>query len=46
MKTVSIFILLIYWSIMIFTPIMSKDMKTSRAKVNKSQITTIFKATR
>ena len=34
MKTISIFILLIYWSIMIFAPVMSKDVKFSRAKVN------------
>ena len=34
MKTVSIFILLIYWSIMIFAPVMSKDVKLSRAKLN------------
>jgi hypothetical protein len=34
MKTISIFILLIYWSIMIFAPVMSKDVKLSREKVN------------
>ena len=34
MKTISIFILLIYWSIMIFAPVMSKDVKFSRAKIN------------
>ncbi len=38
MKTISIFILLIYWSIMIFAPVMSKDMKFSRAKVNNVKI--------
>ncbi len=38
MKTISIFILLIYWSVMIFAPIMSKDMKLSRAKLNNSKI--------
>ena len=38
MKTISIFILLIYWSIMIFAPVMSKDVKMSRAKVNQSKI--------
>ncbi len=38
MKTVSIFILLIYWSIMIFAPVMSKDVKLSRAKVNNMKI--------
>ena len=35
MKTISIFILLIYWSIMIFAPVMSKDIKISRAKMSK-----------
>ncbi len=34
MKTISIFILLIYWSIMIFAPVVSKDVKFSRAKIN------------
>jgi len=34
MKTISIFILLIYWSIMIFAPVMSKDVKFSRVKIN------------
>jgi hypothetical protein len=38
MKTVSIFILLIYWSVMIFAPVMSKDLKMSRAKSNNSKI--------
>ena len=38
MKTISIFILLIYWSIMIFAPVMSKDVKFSRAKVNNLKI--------
>ena len=38
MKTISIFILLIYWSIMIFAPIMSGDIKISRAKVNSIKI--------
>ena len=32
MKTISVFILLIYWSIMIFAPVLSKDIKFSRAK--------------
>ena len=41
MKTISIFILLIYWSIMIFAPVMSKDMKLSRAKVNIVKIAEI-----
>ena len=44
MKTISIFILLIYWSIMIFVPVMSKDVKMSKAKINKTQITPVFKA--
>ena len=43
MKTISIFILLIYWSIMIFAPVMSKDMKISRAKTNNIQLTSISK---
>ena len=38
MKTISIFILLIYWSIMIFAPVMSKDVKMSRAKINNTKI--------
>ena len=38
MKTISIFILLIYWSIMIFAPVMSKDLKMSRAKLNNIKI--------
>ena len=38
MKTISIFILLIYWSIMIFAPVMSKDVKFSRFKLNKTKI--------
>ena len=38
MKTISIFILLIYWSIMIFAPVMSKDVKMSRAKINNNKI--------
>ncbi len=38
MKTISIFILLIYWSIMIFAPVMSKDFKLSRAKINNTKI--------
>ena len=38
MKTISIFILLIYWSIMIFAPVMSKDVKISRAKINQTKI--------
>ena len=38
MKTISIFILLIYWSIMIFAPVMSKDIKFSRAKINNVKL--------
>ena len=38
MKTISIFILLIYWSIMIFAPVMSKDVKISRAKTINTKI--------
>ena len=38
MKTISIFILLIYWSIMIFAPVMSKDVKLGRAKINQTKI--------
>ena len=38
MKTISIFILLIYWSIMIFAPVMSKDIKISRAKMSKIKV--------
>ena len=38
MKTISIFILLIYWSIMIFAPVMSKDVKFSRAKTNNTKL--------
>jgi len=46
MKTFSIFILLIYWSIMILAPVMSKDVKISRIKLNEARITPISKATR
>ena len=38
MKTISIFILLIYWSIMIFAPVMSKDVKFGRIKLNQTKI--------
>ena len=38
MKTISIFILLIYWSIMIFAPVMSNDVKLSGAKTNNIKI--------
>jgi hypothetical protein len=43
MKTISIFILLIYWSIIIFAPVMSKDMKINVASFNKNQINSIPK---
>ncbi len=38
MKTISVFLLLIYWSIMIFAPVMSKDIKFSRAKINNIKL--------
>ncbi len=38
MKAISIFILLIYWSIMLFAPVMSKDFKFSRAKINNTKV--------
>ena len=38
MKTISIFILLIYWSIIIFAPVMSKDVKFSRAKTGQIKL--------
>jgi len=38
LKTFSIFILLIYWSLIILAPVMSKDVKISRAKINKVKI--------
>ena len=38
MKTISAFILLIYWAIMIFAPVMSKDIKFCRTKVNNIKI--------
>ena len=40
MKTISIFILLIYWSIMILAPVLSKDIKFSRGKLNKQGLMT------
>ncbi len=46
MKTISIFILLIYWSIMILAPVMSKDIKLSRAKTNKGLLIPISKVIR
>jgi hypothetical protein len=38
MKTISIFILLIYWSIMIFAPVMSKDIKINRVKGSGTEL--------
>ncbi len=38
MKTISIFMLLIYWSIMISAPVLSKDVKFGRAKINNMKI--------
>jgi hypothetical protein len=32
MKTISIFMLLIYWSVMIFAPVMGKNTKVSKNK--------------
>jgi hypothetical protein len=46
MKTISIFILLIYWSIMIFAPVMSKDSKMDRVKTDEPEITAISKVIR
>ena len=37
MKTISIFILLIYWSVILFAPVVSKDFKLSRAKYSKNE---------
>ena len=44
MKTISIFILLIYWSIMILAPTMSKDLKFSRSKLTEGRLIPISKA--
>ena len=46
MKTISIFILLIYWSIMMLTPVISKDIKPSRVKVNETRVVSISKVIR
>ena len=46
MKTISIFILLIYWSIMILAPVMSKDIKLSRAKMSENRINVTTKVVR
>ncbi len=34
MKTISFFILIIYWSIMIFAPFMHNDIRTNEAKIS------------
>ena len=46
MKTISIFILLIYWSIMILAPVISKDIKIGRAKMNENRINLASKVIR
>ena len=46
MKTISMFILLIYWSIMILAPVMSKDIKLSRAKMSENRINLTSKVIR
>ena len=46
MKTISMFILLIYWSIMILAPVMSKDIKLSRGEMSENRINVISKAIR
>ena len=46
MKTISIFFLLIYWSIMIFAPFMYKDIIINQSKLNKAEIIKISKVTR
>ena len=38
MKTISIFILLIYWSILIFAPVMSKDAKLGKNETINTKI--------
>jgi hypothetical protein len=38
MKTISIFILLIYWSIIIFAPLISKDIQMSHVEINKIEL--------
>ena len=42
MKTISIFILLIYWSIMLFAPVVSKGVKISEVKLSKYELTSVF----
>ncbi len=37
MRTISIFVLLVYWSIIISAPIMSKDIKLNKMKFNKTE---------
>ena len=46
MKTISIFILLIYWSIMLFAPVMSGDIKINGTELSKTGITEVSKAVR
>ena len=43
MKTISIFILLIYWSIMILAPVISEDIKLSRIKMSENRLNFISK---
>jgi hypothetical protein len=37
MKTITTFILLIYWSILIFAPVISKDNKFNKVKINMAE---------
>jgi hypothetical protein len=46
MKTISIFILLIYWSIMIFAPVITKDIRMSQAQKSEIEIIPISKVTK
>ena len=46
MKTISIFILVIYWSIMLFAPVMSRDIKINGTELSKTGITEVSKAVR
>ena len=46
MKTISMFILLIYWSIIILAPVISKDIKISRAKMNENRVSLVSKVVR
>ena len=38
MKTISIFILLIYWSFIIFAPVMAKELQINSLKGSSSKI--------